>query len=216
MNRIILASGSSARAHMLRQAGLSFDVSPAPVDEPALLQDAQKQGLSAAQTALHLAGAKARAVSLQKPAALVIGGDQVLICEGEIFSKADNAIEARAKLMRLRGRAHSLFSAAVLAQAGDVIWSAVQEAQLQMHNFNEEFLEGYIARADQALTQCVGAYAIEDVGIQLFEDVRGDIFTIQGLPLLPLLAELRGAHGLTPAVHVYEEENEKRNEQDGV
>ena len=95
------------------------------------------------------------------------------------------------QLDRLRGRTHRLLSAVALAQGGDILWTHVGEAVLTMREFSPAFLERYLAQAGASLCQIVGAYEIEGLGIQLFERVEGDHFTIIGLPLVPLLAELR-------------------------
>ena len=195
MKRIILASGSQARRAMLENAGLIIDVRPAAIDE----QDIQKtlKGQSPTQIAQALADEKALAVSREAQGALVIGSDQVLECDGEVFSKAPNKEEARAKLSILRDRSHRLISAVTLAQDGKILWRHHDQAELTMHHFSAEFLERYLEAAGENITQCVGAYALEGRGIQLFEAIKGDYFTILGMPLLPLLRELRQTHGVS-------------------
>ena len=190
---LILASGSPYRRSMLEAAGLSFHVVPADVDEAAL-----KRGLAAqspkpisAAVADALARAKAQSVSARHPDATVIGADQVLALGDDLLDKPGDLAAARVQLERLRGKTHRLISAVVVAEAGKVLWTHVDEAVLTMRPFSREFLDRYLAEADPGLCQIVGAYEIEGPGIQLFERVEGDHFTIIGLPLLPLLAELR-------------------------
>ena len=190
---LLLASASPARRKLLEAAGVSFRVVPANVDEAAL-----KRGLAAdgslrvpAAIAEGLAAAKARTASSAYRASLVIGADQVLALEDEPFDKPGDLVTVRAQLERLRGRAHRLFSAVALAQEGKVVWSMVDHATLTMRNFSDGFLDAYLAEAGSRLCRIVGCYEIEGRGVQLFQRVEGDHFTIVGLPLVPLLAELR-------------------------
>jgi len=190
---LILASGSPYRRKMLEAAGLSFHVVPADVDEAAL-----KRGLAPqtptpipATIAGTLARAKAESVSVRHPDATVIGADQILALGSELLDKPGDLAAARVQLERLRGKTHRLISAVALAEAGKVLWTHVDEAVLTMRLFSPEFLYRYLAQAGPGLCQIVGAYEIEGSGVQLFERVEGNHFTIIGLPLVPLLAELR-------------------------
>jgi septum formation protein len=190
---VLLASASPYRRKMLQDAGLSFDVVTASVDEAALKREflARTPKPSAGAIASALAQAKAEAVSRTRRDALVIGADQVLIAGDDLLDKPGSAAAARAQLARLRGKTHRLISAVSLAQAGAALWTHVNEANLTMRAFSDTFLDGYVAEAGERLAGIVGAYEIEGRGIQLFERVEGDHFTIIGLPLVPLLAELR-------------------------
>jgi len=190
---LILASGSPYRRKMLEAAGLSFHVVPADVDEAAL-----KRGLAAqtpkpipATIADALARAKAESVSVRHPDATVIGADQILALGDELLDKPGDLAAARVQLERLRGKTHRLISAVVVAEAGKVLWTHIDEAVLTMRPFSREFIDRYVAQAGPGLCQIVGAYEIEGPGVQLFERLEGDHFTIIGLPLVPLLAELR-------------------------
>jgi septum formation protein len=165
-------------------------VVPADVDEAAIKKSATAPA-DAAALAGSLACAKALAVSASLPAALVIGADQVLACEGHVFDKPGHVAGARAQLMRLRGRTHQLYSGVALARDATVLWQHIGLATLVMRPFSDAFLEHYLAAAGEAIFGTVGAYQIEGIGIQLFTAVSGDASTIIGLPLLPLLAQLR-------------------------
>ena len=191
---LILGSGSPYRRKMLEAAGLAFRVVVADVDEAALkrgMVGGERKPSSPGSVAEALARAKAAAVSIAHPDALVIGADQVLALEEELFDKPSDLAAARQQLERLRGRTHRLVSAVALAERGKVVWTHVDQAIMAMRAFSPKFLESYIAQAGDELCRIVGAYEIEGPGIQLFECVEGDHFTIIGLPLLPLLAELR-------------------------
>lgn len=193
---VILASGSAARAAVLRGAGVSFETASPGVDEEAL-----KAGLLAEQApprdiADVLAEAKAMRVSRRRPG-LVIGADQTLELDGELVSKAETLAEARERLITLRGRTHRLHAAVVVARDGQPIWREVKRADLTVRAFSDEWLEGYLAREGEALLGSVGCYRLEGEGVQLFEAIAGDYFTILGLPLMGLLDLLRRHGALT-------------------
>ncbi|HWE17060.1 MAG TPA: Maf family protein [Hyphomicrobiaceae bacterium] len=187
---LLLASASPFRRRLLEAAGVAFRVAPAHVDEAAIKRNLVP-GVGPAAVADAVAGAKAEAVSARFPADLVVGADQVLALGETLLSKPGDLARARAQLKQLRGKTHRQFAAVVLAQGGQVMWRAGDSATLTMRDFSDAFLEAYLARCGAILGQIVGAYEIEGVGIQLFECVEGDYFTIIGLPLVPLLAELR-------------------------
>jgi septum formation protein len=189
--RLVLASASPFRRRMLQAVGLSFEVVPAEVDEADLKRDLLRSGLPPSDIGEALAVAKAEAVSVRLPEALVIGADQVLALGQDLFNKATSLSEAREQLLRLRGKSHHLHTAVALAIGGKAVWSRVETATLAMRPFSETFLAGYLAEVGDRVCHTVGAYEIEGPGIQLFERIDGDTFTIIGLPLLPLLAELR-------------------------
>ncbi|GAK43710.1 maf protein [Tepidicaulis marinus] len=185
---LLLASASQVRADLLHGAGLPFDICVSPVDE-----EEAKQRLSSEPDALamELARLKACAVSLDTPATLVIGADQVLSCEGKKFDKPRDMKEARKNLSFFRGKTHTLHSAVTLALDGEIVWSHGDRAHLTMRDFSDAFLDHYLRQAGEKILKSVGCYQLESVGVQLFEKIDGVYFTILGLPLLPLLEELR-------------------------
>lgn len=188
---IILASASMSRRTMLESAGVAFRTMPAGIDEAAIKRDHARRDARFDELAVDLATRKALAVANRNPSSLVIGADQILVFEGEAFDKPDNVRVARQQLSRLRGRTHWLETAVACARGNDVLWSHHEAPQLTMREFSPEFLDGYLASEGQSVTETVGGYKIEGLGIQLFENLSGDYFTILGLPLLPLLAFLR-------------------------
>lgn len=195
--RIVLASASRTRREMLTAAGVRFEIRPADVDERAIREALTAGGatIEPGDIAEVLARAKAEAVSEKDPTALVIGADQVLALGDAIFEKPADIFAAREALEQLRGRTHQLHAAVVLAENGEVTWAASDQAHLTVRNFSPRFLTDYLAAAGERVCESVGAYQLEGLGVNLFERIEGDYFTILGMPLLPLLAEMR-ARGL--------------------
>jgi septum formation protein len=191
MARLVLASRSTSRAALLAGAGLAFDTLPSTVDERSIDEPLLAEGREPAEIALRLAEAKALDVARRRPDDLVLGADQTLGLDGELFVKPDSIDEARRHLLRLRGRPHQLHSALVLARGNETIWHHVSHATLTMRAFTDVFLERYLSTIGQEITKTVGCYRLEGPGIRLFDEIEGDYFTILGLPLLPLLAQLR-------------------------
>jgi septum formation protein len=188
--QLVLASGSSTRAAMLRAAGLEFEVVVPRVDEETFKASLLAEGASARDVADALAEMKAARISGRRPEAFVLGCDQTLSCDGEMFSKPATMEDARAQLRSLMGRTHRLHSAAVIYQHEQPVWREVTEARLTMGRMSEAWLDGYLARNWEAVRHSVGAYRIEEEGVRLFTRIEGDHFTILGLPLLPLLSFL--------------------------
>lgn len=186
---LILASGSAIRAQLLARAGLSFSILRPNVDEADL--KTQFTNASPAELAANLALAKASLVSQANPDALVIGADQVLNFAGKAYDKPVSLEDARAQLLRFRGKVHALETAVCCCRAGKPVWSHAMHADLAMRDFSDGFLDAYLeSLGDGALTS-VGGYKLEERGIQLFSEIEGDYFGILGLPLLPLLQFLR-------------------------
>jgi len=190
--RIILASGSPFRKALLTNAGIAFDAIPADVDERALEAPLEGTGATPEDVASILAEAKAIDVSESHPGALVIGCDQTLSLGDRVFHKPRDKEDARRHLLDLSGKTHQLNSAVVLVRDGKTLWRNVSIARLTMRKLDPAFIGRHLARVGEKALSSVGAYQIEGEGIQLFEKIDGDYFTIVGLPLLPLLAELRG------------------------
>ena len=188
---MILASMRAAGGAMLDGAGVPFSVLVADVDEDAV--KATHDPADAAGLAVELARVKALAVSRHDPEAWVLGADQTLAFAGGLVSKAPSLIAARTQLAAMRGRSHQLQSGAALARDGQVVWVGADPATMRMRDFSDAFLDAYLAAEGEALMGSVGSYRLEGMGSQLFEAVDGDYFTVLGLPLWPVLAELRRA-----------------------
>lgn len=189
--KLILASTSPFRQAMLRDAGLSFEAIAPDIDERAAEAPLQETGATPQDIAEILAEAKAVDVSERYPDAIVLGCDQTLSLDGEILHKPGDMEEARRRLLALSGKTHQLNSAAVLANRGVAIWRHVGIARLTMRDLDPAFIGRHLAGVGEKALSSVGAYQIEGHGVQLFEKIDGDHFTIVGLPLLAVLAELR-------------------------
>ncbi len=192
MTALILASTSTTRQNMLRNAGVVFKSRTPDVDEAALKLQIVKAGVDGRGLAEALAEAKANQLSIQNPSALVIGADQILAVEDAMLLDKPNSPDvARAQLKILSGKGHRLFSAVVIAAAGVPVWRHVGTAQLLVRPLSDAFIHDYVAKHWDDIRHSVGCYQIEGPGAQLFARVDGDHFDILGLPLLPLLGFLR-------------------------
>jgi septum formation protein len=183
---LILASTSPIRQQLLAQAGVEVLVLSPQVDEEAVKQAHRGD---AASLALRLAEAKA--LSLDRPGALVIGSDSTLTVDGRAFSKPRDRADAERHLREFSGREMILSSAAALARDGIVEWSRVDQARLKVRPLSPEFIQSYLDAEWPSVAYCVGVFRMEGRGVNLFEAVEGSHFTILGLPLLPLLGALR-------------------------
>ena len=187
---VTLASQSAARKQLLAAAGVTFTTQSAAVDELAVKQSLLAEGHSPRDIADALAEAKAIKIS-RRVAGLVIGADQTLDLNGDLFDKAQTLDEARERLQTLRGKTHRLHSAAVVARDGVAVWRALSSPTLTMRPFSDAYLDVYLQRNNDVALSCVGGYALEGEGVQLFSRIEGDYFAVLGLPLLGLLDYLR-------------------------
>jgi septum formation protein len=186
---LVLASRSSARRALLEAAGIPLELHPADLDERALERSASS--LAPGAVAQLLSREKAKAVARARPGRLVLAADQVASLGVQRFSKPADRTAARAQLYALSGRGHELHSAITFARDEAVLFEHVAVARLTMRPLSDAFLDAYLDAAGSAATASVGAYQVEGLGIQLFERMEGDYFTVLGLPLIPVLDFLR-------------------------
>ncbi|MBX4869195.1 MULTISPECIES: Maf-like protein [Rhizobium] len=189
--KLILASSSPFRRMLMENAGLSFEAHPAKIDERAVEAPLEKAGAKPDMVASILAKAKAQDVSVRFPESLVIGSDQTMSLGDRVFHKPKDMADAANHLHALSGTTHRLNSAIAIVRDGVVLWEHLGHAELTMRPLTEDFIARHLARVGERALSSVGAYQLEGEGVQLFEKIEGDYFTILGLPMLPLLGKLR-------------------------
>jgi len=189
--KLILASSSPFRRMLMESAGLTFEAHAAQIDERAIEAPLEKSGATPDKVALVLAEAKAEYVSRRFSTALIIGSDQTMSLGSQVFHKPEDMTDAANHLRMLAGKTHRLNSAIAIVRSGEVLWRHVAHAELTMRPLTDDFIVRYLKRVGAKALASVGAYQLEGEGIQLFEKIDGDYFTILGLPMLPLLAKLR-------------------------
>lgn len=189
---IVLASQSRTRNMLLKNAGIAFAAEAAAIDERAVEAPLTEAAVPPDDIALILAEAKAQDVSQRFPGALVIGADQTLAFNDQCLSKPASMEAARRLLLDMRGQTHALHAAVVCVRDGAVLWRHVSTAYLTMRDYSPDFVGRYLAGVGDLALTSVGAYQLEGPGVQLFDKIDGDFFTILGLPMLPLLEFLRG------------------------
>jgi septum formation protein len=191
----VLASTSPIRLQLLKAAGLEVEAVAPRVDEETARDALLAEGAKPRDIADALAEMKARKIADKRPNDLILGCDQVLAFDDQVFSKPTSPEDARAQLQRLRGKTHKLHSAIVAYENAEPVWRHVGEARLTMHDLSDSYIDDYLDRNWDSIRHSVGCYKLEEEGVRLFSAITGDHFTILGLPLLPLLAWM-GTRGM--------------------
>ncbi len=191
MPQLILASASRVRARLLEGAGVPHEVIASAVDEQPIKERCRDKKLTVKQTVLELSKEKALSISGNHADSLILGADQILQCGGRQFDKPNDMTIARENLKYLQGRKHSLVSGMSIVLNGREIWHHVETSRLTLLPLSEAFIDDYLEKSGPDVLNSVGVYFLEGRGVQLFEKIDGDFFSILGLPLLPLLAFLR-------------------------
>ncbi|MEL7444773.1 MAG: Maf family protein [Pseudomonadota bacterium] len=195
MSQLVLASKSASRRAMLDAAGVGYVAVPADIDERAI-----EQGLANAsppEIAEALSVAKAAAVAREKSGTLVLGSDSLVVVDGQRFDKPTDRANAAEHLRFFSSKVIELHSAAALVRDDTCEWSHADCARLQVRELSDVFIEHYLDHEWPEVGYTVGVFRIEAMGVQLFESIEGDQFTVLGMPLLPLLSALRDLEVLT-------------------
>lgn len=193
---VILASRSKARIEMLQSAGLKFKSIPADINEEEILRDLEKNNKSAKEIAANLAKAKALHIAQQNPNCLVIASDQILYFDGQILQKAKSENQAIKRLQDMQNKSHDLISSVTIALNDQIVFESTDQVTLKMGSFDQNFWDYYKSGAATALISSVGGYWFEDIGAWLFTEINGNIHTLLGMPLLPLLQFLRDQYNI--------------------
>lgn len=188
---LVLASGSAVRTRLLTAAGVPHRVDPANIDEGDVRDRLLAEDASHYVIAEVLAELKAQKVAERHPNAVVLGADQILSCNGDLYEKPAGLEGVRAHLTSLSGRSHTLHTSVCAVSGGEVIWHHNSGPKLRMRTLSDEFLDRYVEEVGDSVCDSVGAYHMEGLGVHLFDEIEGDFYDILGLPMLPLLAFLR-------------------------
>ena len=172
---------------MLEDAGIDFKVFSSDVDEDILKQE--MVGMPFEEQVVKLASAKAKEVSLKNQNHIVIGGDQMCICNNIIFDKPGSEEKAIKNLQILSGTTHYQYSGVCIYKNGHSLWKYFEIVEMNMHKLSDEEIKNYVKLENPI--HAAGAYKFESMGCNLFSSVNGSSYTIRGMPLLPLLSKLR-------------------------
>ncbi len=193
---LILASNSAIRSDLLKQAGFEFSIQTPKIDERKIESDFLVKSKEPRDLAKTLAHAKAEAISDKAPEAWIIGADQILELEGQIFHKAKTRQEVENNLEYFEGKTHHLHSAVAILKGNSITKIFVETAALKMRILTKDDIKIYCDLAGDMIFESVGSYHYEGLGRHLFESVEGREDVIYGLPLDPIIKFFRSAECL--------------------
>jgi septum formation protein len=187
VGELILASSSQVRQELLSKANISFVSIKPNIDEAEVKSSLLMENYSTRDIADALAELKASKISLKHPNSLVLGCDQVLEFQGALLEKPASKSLAVEQLLKLSGKQHIAFSAAVIFENSQPIWRFVGKTDLFCKNNSEKYIRDYVDRNWDSIKHSLGGYKIEEEGCRLFTKISGDYFSILGMPLLEIV-----------------------------
>ena len=185
----LLASKSSSRYRLLKNAGLTFKTAIPNCDEGHIKEQLLKSKISIKNLAKHLAREKAMSVS-NKTNNLVVGSDTIIIFQNTLINKAKNLSQAKSKLKKLSGKKHKIISAVSVCHKEKQIWTAQQESTITLKKLSTDQIDHYLKKTGKEILSSVGCYQAEKLGPQIIESIKGDFFNVLGFPLFPFLSFL--------------------------
>jgi septum formation protein len=187
MRNIILASASGIRLKILKDFGFNVKVEVVNIDEDEIKNSLLAEKFSSFDISRALAETKAKKISSKIYDQTVLGADQVLDFEGNIFNKPKNMELAMSLMKRLNGKEHSLFSSICLNKNGSTIWMHTEQVVLKMRQFSDNFIKDYLEKVGLETIKKYGVYQIEGPGKDLFEEIKGDEYSVMGMPIKQLM-----------------------------
>jgi len=188
MRNIILASASGIRLKILNDFGFNVKVEAANIDENEIKNSLLAEKFSSFDISRVLAETKAKKISSKIYDEMILGADQVLDFGGNIFNKPENMESAMNLMKRLNGKEHSLFSSICLSKNSSTIWMHTEQVVLKMKHFSDNFIKDYLQKVGLETIKKYGVYQIEGMGKDLFEEIKGDEYSVMGMPIKQLVS----------------------------
>ena len=187
INNIILASKSAIRKKVLEDANFKVRAEPSNVDEEEIKLSMMAKGASCIAIAKSLAEHKANRISSKFEQHYVLGADQVLDLDNVCISKPVSKAEAKNILLKLNNKEHKLHNAICVSKNGSMVWHFNNTCILKMKNLSDEEINNYLEEIDLGILQQYGVYQIEGQGKKLFTHIEGDLNSILGMPIQPVV-----------------------------
>ncbi|MFL2798958.1 MAG: Maf family protein [Paracoccaceae bacterium] len=184
---IVLASRSKSRKELLKNAGIAFKSCNHLIDEAKEKEHSLKGAEEPSEIAKGLAIKKAFSVMHKFENALIIGSDQILTFNETIVSKPKSSGDLIKQISMFEGLKHTLYSSSCVLKGGKLLWSHTSSAVMTMRHLSLDDIERYVKDNWSDIKNSIGGYHIEGQGIRLFSSIKGDYFTVRGIPLLELV-----------------------------